>query len=46
MKHLRTAAIALGIVLALGMGLWLVDFILRVQAALVLLSPWLAHGDF
>jgi small GTP-binding protein len=44
MKHLRTAAIALGIVLALGMGLWLVDFILRVQAALVLLSPWLARG--
>jgi hypothetical protein len=44
MKHLRTAAIALGGVLALGMGLWLVDFILRAQAALALLSPWLARG--
>jgi small GTP-binding protein len=44
MKHLRTAAIALGVVLALGMGLWLVDFILRAQAALALLSPWLARG--
>ncbi|MEB3269487.1 MAG: GTP-binding protein [Leptolyngbya sp.] len=44
MKQLRTAAIALGILLALGMGLWLVDFILRVQAALALLSPWLARG--
>jgi small GTP-binding protein len=44
MKQLRPVAIALAIVLMLGLGLWLVDFILRLQAALALLSPWLARA--
>ncbi|WP_008316947.1 YcjF family protein [Leptolyngbya sp. PCC 6406] len=43
MTRLRRLAIALGGLLALGMGLWLVDFIVRVQAALALMSPLLAQ---
>lgn len=44
MKRLRLLIVGAGSMLALGMLLWLVDFVLRAQAAIALISPVLAQA--
>ncbi|MEM8603773.1 MAG: GTP-binding protein [Cyanobacteria bacterium P01_H01_bin.121] len=43
MKQLRLLTILIGALFVLGMLLWLVDFVLRVQATIALFSPFLAQ---
>ncbi|MBE7383641.1 MAG: GTP-binding protein [Leptolyngbya sp. SIO1E4] len=43
MNRVRLLVIGIGTVFVLGMMLWLVDFVLRVQAAIALVSPLLAQ---
>ena len=43
MKRVRLLVIVMGTVFLLGMLLWLVDFVLRIRAAIALFSPLLAQ---
>ncbi|MGD1943903.1 MAG: YcjF family protein [Leptolyngbyaceae cyanobacterium] len=43
MKRVRLLVIGLAAVFGLGMALWAIDFVLRAQAAIALLSPLLAQ---
>ncbi|NER84396.1 MAG: DUF697 domain-containing protein [Leptolyngbya sp. SIO1D8] len=43
MKRVRLLVIGIGGLFVLGMGLWLVDFLLRAQAAIALFSPFFAQ---
>lgn len=44
MARWRWGLMAIAALILGGMGLWLVDLVLRVQVALALFSPWLAQG--
>lgn len=43
MKRVRLLVVTIGTLFIFGMGLWLVDFLLRLQAAIALISPVLAQ---